>query len=78
MKPKHLRYKINVLEAMKAVGYTSARIRKEKLIGEQMLQKIRQGDLPSWTVLEKICEILKCTPGDIIEYVPDMEEESEE
>ena len=75
MKPKKLRYKINVLEALKEAGYTSVRIRKEKLIGEQMLQKIRQGEMPSWTVLEKICEILNCQPGDLIEYAQDDDQD---
>lgn len=75
MGAKHIRYKINVLESLKAAGYSSVRIRKEKLIGEQMLQKIRKGEMPSWAVLEKICEILQCQPGDVIEYAPEPSDE---
>ena len=29
-----------------------------------------------FSTLEKICEILDCQPGDILEYVPDEEEKS--
>ena len=33
-------YKLDVLSALKEAGYNTNRIRKEKLIGEAMLQKI--------------------------------------
>ena len=38
-----LKYKIDILESLKEKGYTSYKIRKEKLIGESQLQKIRTG-----------------------------------
>ena len=41
-------YKLDVLSALKEAGYNTNRIRKEKLIGEAMLQKIRSGQMPSW------------------------------
>lgn len=78
MNPKHLRYKFNVLAALRNAGYTPRRIRDEKIIGEQMLQKIREGEMPSWKALEFICEALGLQPGDIIEYIPESKEEQEE
>lgn len=63
-----IQYKIDVLAALKKAGYNTSRIRKEKIIGEAMLQKLRDGQLVSWTVLEKICSLLDCQPGDLIEY----------
>lgn len=45
-------YKLDVLSALKEAGYNTNRIRKEKLIGEAMLQKIRSGQMPSWATLE--------------------------
>lgn len=78
MDPQNLRYKINVLAALRDAGYSTGRIRKEKIIGEQMVQKIREGKMPSWTVLEFICKTLNLQPGDIIEYVPPEEQEIEE
>ena len=49
-------------------GYNTNRIRKEKLIGEAMLQKIRSGQMPSWATLETICSLLDCQPGDLIAF----------
>ena len=62
-------YKLDVLSALKEAGYNTNRIRKEKLIGEAMLQKIRSGQMPSWGTLEVICTLLDCQPADLIEYV---------
>lgn len=64
-----LKYKINILEALKENGYTSYKIRKEKLIGEAQLTKIRNGDIASKETLNTICKLLTCQPGDILEYV---------
>ena len=61
-------YKIDVLNALKNAGYTSYRLRKEKILGEATIQKIREGGLMSWETLSKVCEMLNCQPGDILEY----------
>lgn len=66
-------YKIDVLSALKEAGYNTNRIRKEKIMGEAMLQKIRSGQMPSWSVLETICDLLVCQPADVIEYQRDAE-----
>ena len=63
-----LTYNIDVLEALKQNGYSTYRIRKEKLIGESTLQKIRQGLPVSLKNIETICRLLHCQPGDIIRY----------
>lgn len=68
-----MRYKVEVLAKMKEAGYNTNRIRKEKIIGESMLQKIRSGQMVSWATLETICELLQCQPGDLIEYVSETE-----
>lgn len=64
-----LKYKIDVLATLKEKGYNTNTIRKEKIMGEAMLQKIRSGQMVSWAALETICKLLKCQPGDLIEYV---------
>lgn len=64
-----LKYKINVLDALKEKGYTSYKIRKEKLMGEAQLTKIRNGEIASKETLNTICKLLACQPGDILEYV---------
>ena len=64
-----MKYKIDIIAALKEAGYNTSRIRKEKIMGEAMLQKIRSGQMVSWAILETICNLLDCQPGDLIEYV---------
>ena len=66
-----LKYKIDIMEALKNNGYTSYKMRKDKIIGERQLQQIRNGEIVSNAMLNKLCELLNCQPGDIIEYVDD-------
>ncbi len=70
-----VQYKINVLAELKKKGYTTSRIRKEKLIGEATVQRLRHSQSVSYEVLAKLCELLDCQPGDILEYVPDNKQE---
>lgn len=68
-------YKINVLQALKEAGYNTNRLRKDKLLGEATIQKLRNGELVSYKNIETICHLLGCQPGDIMEYVEDKAEE---
>lgn len=62
-----LRYKIDVLAALKEAGYSSYRLRKEKLLSESTLQKLRDGIIVSTDVIEQLCGLLNCQPGDLLE-----------
>ena len=73
-----IEYKINVLQALKDAGYNTNKIRKEKIMGESMLQKLREGQMVSWATLETICELLDCQPADLIEYVKEPLDGAEE
>ena len=64
-----LRYKIDVMRALKEKGYPTTRIREEKLIGQSYLQQIRHGILVSWSTIDTLCKLLECQPGDLMEYV---------
>ena len=64
-----IRYKLDVLEALKAVVYTTYRLRQEKLMGERVIQQIRDGTIVSWKTIDTICCLLNCQPGDIVEYI---------
>lgn len=66
-----IRYKVDILEALKNKGYSTYKLRREKLLAEHTLQQIRGGILVSWANIEKICALLECQPGDILEYVQD-------
>jgi putative transcriptional regulator len=69
-----IKYKTDIIAALKNKGFSTYRIRKEKLIGESTLQKIRNGELVSWENIDTICELLDCQPGDILEYVPESQD----
>ena len=64
-----IRYKVDVLAELKKKGYTSTKIREEKLIGQSYLQQLRHGELVSWKTLDTICSLLECQPGDLVEFV---------
>lgn len=65
-----IRYKVDILAELKKKGYSSTRIREEKLIGQSYLQQLRRGELVSWKTLDTICALLDCQPGDLMEYIP--------
>lgn len=66
-----MRYKADMLFALKEAGYTTYRIRKDRLLSESTVQKLRSGEPVSWENIETLCKLLHCQPGDIIEYVDD-------
>ena len=68
-----LRYKIDILSALKNKGYSTTRIREEKLIGQSYLQQLRHGELVSWETIDTLCRLLECNVGDIVEYVDEQE-----
>ena len=71
-----IKYKIDVLHALKNAGFTTYRLRKDKILGEATIQKLRGFELVSWENINTICKLLNCQPGDMMEYVPGNKEES--
>lgn len=66
-----IRYKIDLMEALKQAGYSTYKIRQEGTINQTALQRIREGKLISWEQLSNVCKALNLQPGDILEYVPE-------
>lgn len=66
-----IKYKVDIMDELKKKGYSSTRIRNEKLIGQSYLQQIRHGELVSWKTVDTLCRILECNVGDLFEYVED-------
>ena len=66
-----LQFKVDVLAALKEKGITTYQIRKEKLLSESTVQKLRAGSGVSWENLETLCRLLDCQPYDLIEFVKD-------
>lgn len=66
-----IKYKIDILAALKAKGYSTYKIRKLKIFTEGQLQQVRTDKLLTQDALNKLCQLLNCQPGDILEYIPD-------
>ena len=62
-------YRLNVLETLSDAGYTPSKLRKEKLLGENAIQCLRENKMVGIKALDKICSILNTQPGNIIKYV---------
>lgn len=69
-----LRYKIDVIAALKSRGITTYTILREGLLSQSTVQKLRTGEGVSWSNLERLCRLLGCQPGDILEYVEETPE----
>lgn len=67
-------YKIDIMDALKEKGYTSYKLRQNKIFGEATMTKFRKKKHINFNNLDLLCQLLDCQPGDIIEYVPDKNE----
>ncbi len=67
-------YKMDILKELSKRGYTSTRMRKEKILSEATMQNLRKGKGITTDTINTICIILRCQPSDIIEIVPTDEE----
>ncbi|MDO4298174.1 MAG: helix-turn-helix domain-containing protein [Lachnospiraceae bacterium] len=56
-------------------GITTYYLRQNKIMGQQTYYNLKndKGNLRAET-LEKLCKLLECQPGDLMEYVPDRTE----
>ena len=66
-----IRYKIDVLQALKNAGYSTYKIRKQNLLFESTLTKIRKNEIVNTDNLNILCKLLDLQPGDILQYIPD-------
>lgn len=66
-----IKHKIDIMQALKDNGYTSYKLRQEKIFGEATMTKFRKKEYFNFENLDILCSLLNCQPGDIIEYVPD-------
>ena len=68
-----IRYKKDILSALKEAGYNTNKLRKEQLLSEGVIQSLRQGKYISLQNIDTICCLLDCQVGDLLEYVKDAE-----
>ena len=68
-----IKYKVDLLSALKEKGYSTYKLRREKLLAESTVQALRRGDMVSMDNIARICHLLGCQPGDILEYAEEEE-----
>ena len=56
------------------MGYSSTKLRRNKLIGGRTAERLRTGESVTLETLNIVCIMLKCQLSDIIEIVPTPEE----
>lgn len=69
-----LAYKIDVLSALKEKGYNTTRLRKEKILAESTIQKLRDRNPISWANIAQICDLLDCQPDYFLENIQEVAE----
>ena len=69
-----IRYKGDIMGQLKDKGYSTARLRKEKVFGERTMQEFRTNGVIPYKSIDRLCALLGCQPGDVLEYVPDSED----
>ena len=69
-------YKMDILAALKEAGYNTNRLRKEKLLAEGVIQSLRENKYLSLQNIDRICALLGCQPGDLLEYVGGVQDNS--
>lgn len=67
-------YKIDVLAALKEKGYNTNRLRKEKILAESTIQKLRDRNPISWANISQICDLLDCQPNFFLENIQEVTE----
>jgi putative transcriptional regulator len=64
-----LEYTDNMLDRLKRAGYSTYRLRRDKLLGESTIQLLRDDKPVSWDNIATLCRLIGCQPGDLLTYV---------
>ena len=62
---------VDIPAMLKSKGYSSYKIAREKIFCSGAMQKFRDGKLPSWGELAKLCDLLHVSPVDLIAFQAD-------
>ena len=60
----------DIMGKLSSKGYNSYRIRKENILPQSVITRIRNGESITIATIDKLCELLECQPGDLISYIP--------
>lgn len=62
--------KLVALLAQKGITSYTLKNKYNNIIGQATLKKIKEGGDIDTRTIAKLCKLLECQPGDILEYVP--------
>lgn len=61
-----IKYRIDVIKALKEKGYTVTQIRRDGLLSGKTLTALKEGGNITIDTLNRLCIMLRCQPSDII------------
>ena len=64
---------VDILAMLASCGFTSYELRKQKILSESSIQRLRKGGLPSWKELDFICKTLNYDISEIVEFIDDRD-----
>lgn len=59
----------DIITRLKEAGYNSTRIRKEKLLPQSTLQRLRKGEPVDLKTIDVLCKLTGCKVEELIEYI---------
>lgn len=62
-----------ILGRLREMGWSTTRIRREKLLSESTLARLRSNQTTSTDTIDVLCTLLHCQPNDILEIRYDEE-----
>lgn len=70
-----IKYKVDILKSLKNKGFSSTRLRNEKIFGEAIIQKFRENDTNiSLKTVNTLLSLLECGFDDILQYCIDSQD----
>lgn len=68
----------DVIKRLKDAGYNSGYIMTQRLLPQSTMDALRHNKPLSLKSIDTICRLIKCQPGDILEYIEDDSPPSED
>lgn len=65
----------DIIKKLKDAGYNSSVIRKNNILPQSVLQRLRDGKPITTDTIDTLCRLTGCNVGDLIEYVDDYNTE---
>lgn len=66
-----LQYKLDVMQKLSEIGYNPRKLRSLGILGERTMTSLRRGEMISLKSIDTICRLLRCQPGDLLEWIDD-------